>query len=762
MSSQYPILDNRPIDQWKVTELKEELKRRRLPLKGLKDDLIRRLDEALRVERENEIAALEAKDVDNGLNLNPQPVDEVQDTGAVQAITETATLAVDDTADKHEVDNARVPIDVNNSIGDMEQGHHREFTLDGTDSATVEGEVNVHAVATLEGSVTVIQDAVSVSPLSGQDTQVSGVQGVEGVSIIQMKHEDSKMQVGSEDLKIQIDYEGSKTQLGGDDSRVQLDNEDSNTQATLHDEDSKIQLNGENVKSQLDNEDSKTPLDNEDSKIGQGNEGLKPLQENTGLKPLHEDVLHDSSAPANQVSEVSPNLGFEINSDSISTDSVSNNEKIELKDNVITDTVKLELDDLKAEMVEPSPSNVVAVGGTSHPMDVEEPQEKASVEEEDESNSTIADLSKKNDIVDGGYSEKLNLDRSSGDESMEEDVMDIKQIDSKDNSSEIGDKSDKSEVPVVKEENLIDVVRSDFPVDQKEVRVENKIHGSAALPAEKRKLNDQEALENTEPVKRQRRWGSESLKISEQQGSVLTSSTTPKNSFQPTPLRRSFTRSDSSVSEEAPKERVVPPPQKPPTNSLRIDRFLRPFTLKAVQELLGKTGSVTSFWMDHIKTHCYVTYSSVEEAIETRNAVYNLQWPPNGGRLLVADFVDPQDVKMRVEAPPQSPAAPVTPSATAPAPPTVHPQPSPRQQPARQQLPPPPSLPPPPPLSNPPLVKERLAQPPPPPQPERHDPPIVTLDDLFRKTKATPRIYYLPLSEEQVAAKLAEQRKRRQ
>lgn len=26
-----------------------------------------------------------------------------------------------------------------------------------------------------------------------------------------------------------------------------------------------------------------------------------------------------------------------------------------------------------------------------------------------------------------------------------------------------------------------------------------------------------------------------------------------------------------------------------------------------MHELLGKTGSVTSFWMDHIKTHCYVT-----------------------------------------------------------------------------------------------------------------------------------------------------------
>ena len=52
---------------------------------------------------------------------------------------------------------------------------------------------------------------------------------------------------------------------------------------------------------------------------------------------------------------------------------------------------------------------------------------------------------------------------------------------------------------------------------------------------------------------------------------------------------------------------AVPMSPKPPTNSLRIDRFLRPFTLKAVQELLAKTGNVCSFWMDHIKTHCYVT-----------------------------------------------------------------------------------------------------------------------------------------------------------
>ena len=135
--------------------------------------------------------------------------------------------------------------------------------------------------------------------------------------------------------------------------------------------------------------------------------------------------------------------------------------------------------------------------------------------------------------------------------------------------------------------------------------------------------------------------------------------------------------------------------------------------------------------------------------------MYNLQWPPNGGRLLVAEFVDPQEVKMKLEAPPPLVASLSSDSAVPPVTPTSsQPVPSPHQR--REQPPAPATLPPPPPLSKPPpAARERL--PSPPPLPEKVDQPIVTLDDLFRKTRATPRIYYLPLSEEQVAAKLAAQ-----
>ena len=45
--STYPMLNDRPIDQWMVTELKDELLRRNLPVTGLKDDLVKRLFEAI-------------------------------------------------------------------------------------------------------------------------------------------------------------------------------------------------------------------------------------------------------------------------------------------------------------------------------------------------------------------------------------------------------------------------------------------------------------------------------------------------------------------------------------------------------------------------------------------------------------------------------------------------------------------------------------------------------------------------------------------
>ncbi|CAM6008605.1 unnamed protein product [Sphagnum balticum] len=219
--------------------------------------------------------------------------------------------------------------------------------------------------------------------------------------------------------------------------------------------------------------------------------------------------------------------------------------------------------------------------------------------------------------------------------------------------------------------------------------------------------------------------------------------------------RLALSRSDVPVNGETQKTRVVPPSTKPPTTSLKIDKFLRPFTHKAVKELLANTGAVQAMWMDQIKTHCYVMYSTVEEAVATRNALYNLQWPPQGGRLLTAEFVEPEEVKIRCDG---------EKAATSNAPTTRGPVPA-NNTPAEHVV----SAPPPThPSSLPPVPASGLPPPPPLPPPPRERPPMPskqemesqgpTLDDLFKKTRAKPHIYYLPLTDQDVAAKLAARR----
>ncbi|KAK3211946.1 hypothetical protein Dsin_016652 [Dipteronia sinensis] len=797
MSSPYPILDNRPIDQWKVTELKEELKKRKLKSSGKKDELIRLLDQAIRTERETaerEIAEREATEREIAERETAErEISERENTERENAERENAEREISERENAEreisERENAEREISerekTEREIAEREKAEReiakREIAeREKTEREIAEREKAEREIAERENAKNAERENAMKDLNNGTNHDIQPVVNAETVSVNAERAkdvDDDKENKGVNDVVVQVDINSSAAALGrGEDQVGEIAGDINNNVTGLGQGKSEegnetggtnpARVGEELVSNATIVETSITVTESVVTKLTlsvqelqnyetQGeSEDSNPQLENEGLKPLHRDDMLDNSAPDNQVSEVSPNLGSQVKYDSISTDSVSINEKIELKDNIIADNVKLELDVIKPEMVEPSSSNIVPVGGESHPMDVEEPLEKkASFQEKDDNDAANVYMDKKNDSADVGYSEKLNLDRSSGDDSMEEDVLDSKQIDSKDSSEGARDRTENIEAPVVKEESPVAVVGDGLSADKKDDHVENK--SRPVVPAEKRKISDQELVGSAEPLKRQRRWNTESLKIPEQHSSNLTPSTTPRDTVQPTTLKRSFSRSDSAVSEDASKERVVPPSPKPPTNSLRIDHFVRPFTLKAVQELLGKTGTFSNFWMDHIKTHCYVTYSSTEEAIQTRNALYNIQWPPNnGGRPLVAEFVDPQEVKMKLEAP-KTPVAPVSSGPAAPpALPAAHPLPSPRQLVSRQQLPPPPNLPPPPPLSNSATARERFALPPPPPLPEKVDPPIVTLDDLFRKTKATPRIYFLPLSEEQVAVKL--------
>ncbi|XP_058096671.1 uncharacterized protein LOC131242198 [Magnolia sinica] len=773
MSLQYSVLDDRPIDQWKVMELREELRRRKIPTRGLKEDLVKRLDEAIRSEREpvNE-------ELGNGFDSESEPkvnYDSEETKPLGTQIVEDGVEFVKSRGEKVDDEITMVAVDNNNAEAHQGGKVQDEESLVNVDTDGLVEETVIVSVST-EQCITTNQNVATELQSSRQEPrndepELGNDDSKPHPNNAKLNMPEPNDQISEEDSKskledIKLDTSDLNNQVSEDDSKplleaVKIDMSSSSNQtseylrAPLEDvnlSDPNNQVPEGNSKSHLEDlklniSDPYNQVPEEDSKphIEDINHHLSnPYNQvpEEDSKPQLEDIMLNASNPTNQVSEVG-----KVKCESISTGTVLINDKNELKDNLNADNFHSEIKFSKQEMVKPSSSNVPPLGGDLHSLDVQEScQNKDCVEGIDDSDVAYLDPSHKNHNADGGFPEKLNLDRSSGEDSMEEDIFESKQMDSNHNSNEAVDRNKVNESYVAKEGSPFDALVIGFSSEKKDVIAEKD--NIQEISSEKRNFEDR-AVGNNEPSKRQRRWNPETLKVPELQNSKRTPSTTPKEADQSTP-NLVFTRSDSTLSRDAPKERIVPPSQKTPTTSLRIDHFLRPFTLKAVQELLAKTGTVCSFWMDHIKTHCYVMYSSVEEAVETRNALYNLQWPPNGGHLLTADFVDPQEAKTRMEAPPQPSVAPSHTPTAAPSTPSLQPQqPFLRKNSLNQSLPPPPPLP----VSGLPPARERLPLPSSPPK--NPDPPTLTLDDLFKKTRATPRIYYLPLSEEQVAAKLA-------
>uniref|UniRef100_A0A674ADU9 Apoptotic chromatin condensation inducer in the nucleus-like n=1 Tax=Salmo trutta TaxID=8032 RepID=A0A674ADU9_SALTR len=157
-------------------------------------------------------------------------------------------------------------------------------------------------------------------------------------------------------------------------------------------------------------------------------------------------------------------------------------------------------------------------------------------------------------------------------------------------------------------------------------------------------------------------------------------------------VRRSISQQKSGVSvtidDPVRTAKQPSPPRGKVSNIVHVCNLVRPFTLGQLKELLNRTGSVVEdgFWIDKIKSHCYVTYSSTEEAVATRAALHGVKWPQSNPKVLSVDF----SITMLTH-----------------------------------------------------YLFLSLSSIP------TDEPPAKLLDDLFNKTKAAPCIYWLPLTEEQ-------------
>ncbi|KAI8062373.1 uncharacterized protein B0P05DRAFT_556695 [Gilbertella persicaria] len=67
--------------------------------------------------------------------------------------------------------------------------------------------------------------------------------------------------------------------------------------------------------------------------------------------------------------------------------------------------------------------------------------------------------------------------------------------------------------------------------------------------------------------------------------------------------------------------------------------FIRPLIIRHVQELFSKYGTIKRFWMDMIKTHCYVIYENEEEAKAANDNINGIVFPADTGKKLTVDYL---------------------------------------------------------------------------------------------------------------------------
>ncbi|OWR49179.1 acinus [Danaus plexippus plexippus] len=223
------------------------------------------------------------------------------------------------------------------------------------------------------------------------------------------------------------------------------------------------------------------------------------------------------------------------------------------------------------------------------------------------------------------------------------------------------------------------------------------------------------------------------------------------------------------------------PPRHKQSNILYITNLVRPFTILQLKNLLQRTGRImeNGFWMDKIKSKCFVKYENEDQAIETRHALHGVTWPVSNPKTLHVDFSTEEDFNKAQE----NVGTENTQTSTIPG--TVEDwlreqdmkrekgdgqkpwerkaamrewdmgkndkdkEVSRPEKMVREERP---------------LEKRRHRTPERSPEPARkfkkkeEEAPAKLLDDLFRKTKTTPCIYWLPLSAETIAVKEEQRR----
>ncbi|KHJ47849.1 SAP domain protein [Trichuris suis] len=171
----------------------------------------------------------------------------------------------------------------------------------------------------------------------------------------------------------------------------------------------------------------------------------------------------------------------------------------------------------------------------------------------------------------------------------------------------------------------------------------------------------------------------------------------------------------------------VSPTQKQPTKVVRVTGLSRPYAVRTLRDTMALFGSFpsTHFWINKIRSVCIVQYDSVESAVNAREALHKVRWPKTNQHCLHVDYGCEGDVEYLNGEGRDDTATVLTGSESS------------RSASFEDETE---------------YLKDS--------SPEVGDAP--DLDNLFKKTKTKPTIYYLPYTKEEAEKAEMEREKRRQ
>ncbi|XP_046645566.1 apoptotic chromatin condensation inducer in the nucleus-like isoform X2 [Daphnia pulicaria] len=214
----------------------------------------------------------------------------------------------------------------------------------------------------------------------------------------------------------------------------------------------------------------------------------------------------------------------------------------------------------------------------------------------------------------------------------------------------------------------------------------------------------------------------------------------------------------------APLLEATSPAQQPRSSVLNVSNLVRPFTINQLKELLARTGHLIDgkFWIDRVKSSCLIQYETEEEAEETRAALHGIHWPTSNPKTLLVDYSTVEELENRMSGKETTnpPVAKIEPTmrAAAAAIQSIEGKRDKAEKVREWDL-----------GKTGEQGSEKLEQAHKGAHPAGEDDgelkpkdetPAKLLDDLFRKTKAAPFIYWLPLTASQIAEKEEMRRQR--